>query len=126
MDQARHDTLVRQLARRRREALAALWQIEALAAGETRLIEGDATRIKHRRRERLKYLSDCYRAELAEIEQVSERIQQRIYGNCRSCGGEIHLRLVGVVPKSELCGNCQAVADRAARMAHRSEVEANS
>jgi len=113
MDEPTLDAFTDRLSRRREEAVATLLQIEALTAKETQLIEIDSARIEHRRRERLQYLSDEYRADLAEIERASQTIVRNINSTCGSYAGEVDLPPLGAFPETELRRSCNMADDDA-------------
>lgn len=97
------------LRRRRDEALAALWQIEARSLDERNLDDARSLHTDRGHRALIDYMIRWYRSELTEIDQALERIRQQSYGNCRSCNRQIDLRWLEAFPEIELCRRCQTI-----------------
>ena len=52
---------------------------------------------------------------LAKVEQAIEKIENKVYGQCESCGQEIGLKRLEARPVAELCIDCKAEQERLER-----------
>lgn len=66
-------------------------------------------------------LSDRERAKLQAIDEALERIDQKTYGICESCEGEIAQERLKAMPFTRLCVQCQQEQESEARRHRRSE-----
>jgi RNA polymerase-binding transcription factor DksA len=54
----------------------------------------------------LQAVDEAARAELAQIERASERLEAGTYGTCETCGGEIGAERLRIVPYAVTCRRC--------------------
>jgi RNA polymerase-binding transcription factor DksA len=59
-------------------------------------------------REQLAALRDRAEAQLRELDAALERLAERRYGRCESCGGLIGDERLAVLPATRLCVTCAA------------------
>ncbi len=66
-------------------------------------------------------LSDRDRSKLGSIDQALERIEEKTYGICENCEGEITAERLKVMPFTRLCVQCQSERETEARRNRRAE-----
>jgi DnaK suppressor protein len=66
-------------------------------------------------------LSDRDREKLQAIEQALERIEDKTYGICESCGEEIAQERLKAMPFTRLCVQCQSERETEAKRMRRGE-----
>jgi len=66
-------------------------------------------------------LSDRVREKLQAIEQALERIEDKTYGICESCGEEINQERLKAMPFTRLCVQCQSEREAEARRMRRGD-----
>lgn len=54
----------------------------------------------------LEHLGETERAEVVRIDEALARMERGAYGDCVSCGAEIELDRLEVVPESDRCERC--------------------
>jgi DnaK suppressor protein len=71
-------------------------------------------------------LSDRERSKVKNIDDALERMEERTYGVCDSCGLEIAEERLNAMPFTRLCRDCQQDQEREARSQRRVEDERNT
>jgi DnaK suppressor protein len=59
------------------------------------------------RQERRLALQDVEETQVAQIKEALKRIDDGVYGTCASCGENIELERLEIIPYATLCVNCQ-------------------